>query len=315
MIFTNKSSNDSCVCFGCSRTGASHMRQIEPGICQDAYHVIEGTFSGEEYLIAAIADGHGDKRHDLSEFGSSLAVKTACETLLEMFIKYSSRGESDFSKAFKTYVPYLITTKWQGAVLTHFKSLPDSYEPTDESSRKKILSRYGTTIIAAMIVYDAIFIAQLGDGDAIFINQSDQIEIPFVTDGELVGSETYSLSSPCSHSLWHIKTCPLGKMKYIHLSTDGLKDSYPTDEPFHNFVQSICGNIIVYGMEKVMKILPQTIDNFSLNGSGDDITLVGVLLDRGVNDSEGVKTHDPETSLNIKTRTGEKVEVCNDSQN
>ena len=56
----------------CSRVGASHRRAGKP--CQDAYALGTGSGAGAPYIAVAVADGHGDDRHDLSHFGSALAV-------------------------------------------------------------------------------------------------------------------------------------------------------------------------------------------------------------------------------------------------
>jgi len=70
---------------GCRHTGASHKRSnIE---CQDDYKI---EFNSQ-YIITAVADGLGNKKHDLSHHGSLLAVNTASEILMSFYTNFSSR--------------------------------------------------------------------------------------------------------------------------------------------------------------------------------------------------------------------------------
>ena len=65
------------------KIGIAHIRNELP--CQDSFMLKQG----KNYSIAVIADGHGSKKHDLSEFGS----KIACESLIETVDNYLSKKQ------------------------------------------------------------------------------------------------------------------------------------------------------------------------------------------------------------------------------
>ena len=65
--------------FGCSRTGASHVRKDRP--CEDAFAIWSGSAGAVPCIALAVADGHGDPRHDRSRTGSALAVLSAVDEL------------------------------------------------------------------------------------------------------------------------------------------------------------------------------------------------------------------------------------------
>src|SRR5437899_2166967 len=100
---------------GCSRQGAAHERNDTP--CQDAYALWSGAVSGTPCLIAAVADGHGDARHDRSHRGAALAVHVAVEVACD----FAFRGSSDTALAalkhdFKEHFPRKLGQRWRGAV-------------------------------------------------------------------------------------------------------------------------------------------------------------------------------------------------------
>src|SRR5208282_1161578 len=73
--------------FGCSRTGASHVQAHKP--CEDAYALWSGSAGAEPCIAFAVADGHGDPRHDLSRTGAALAVDAAISELVTFHRSYA----------------------------------------------------------------------------------------------------------------------------------------------------------------------------------------------------------------------------------
>src|SRR6267378_2766023 len=73
----------------CRRIGAAHVRVGKP--CQDAFAVRPGGVD-LPCLALAVADGHGDDRHDLSQFGAELAVETAARELLAFHAHFGLIG-------------------------------------------------------------------------------------------------------------------------------------------------------------------------------------------------------------------------------
>jgi hypothetical protein len=66
------------------------------------------------------------------------------------------------------------------------------------------------------------------------------------------------------------------------MATDGLSDSFENpDTEFRVFARSIADRVASFGIERIGSALPGWLDGYSLNGSGDDMTLVLVLLNPG----------------------------------
>ena len=133
---------------GCGRTGISPKQNNKP--CQDAYLIKSGSDSEYPYIFAAVADGHGDARHDLSHYGSKIAVESAMEVLLSLWANFGLRSSSsEFIGAFKQDFPRLVGREWREKVEKHGKELSEynGIEP------RKLYSRYGTTLFRVLLGY------------------------------------------------------------------------------------------------------------------------------------------------------------------
>ena len=106
----------SCTCdtglgwvFGCSRTGAAHIRAGRP--CEDAYALWSGSSGAQPCIAFAVADGHGDPRHDQSRTGAALAVDAAISELIPFFRSYAEEGvpPQQLRAGFKTDFPRRVT--------------------------------------------------------------------------------------------------------------------------------------------------------------------------------------------------------------
>ena len=104
--------------FGCCRRGASHVHSNTP--CQDAYGISTGSVAGSPYVAIAVADGHGDKKHDLSQFGAALAVQAALEEMRSQFLHFGCEPVP-LVKHFRADFPRIVVERWRKAVLEDAK--------------------------------------------------------------------------------------------------------------------------------------------------------------------------------------------------
>jgi hypothetical protein len=95
-----------------------------------------------------------------------------------------------------------------------------------------------------------------------------------------MGSETRSLSSRDAHLLWRTATLDRGEGGVLIAATDGISDSFDSSEgpEFMKFIQSIVSRIRQYGVENVAGAMSGWLDRYSRLASGDDMTLVFVLI-------------------------------------
>lgn len=272
--------------FASSRAGASHLRSGLP--CQDAYAIWSSAFMGQPCVIAAIADGHGDARHDQSHFGAALAVRAAIEELhsLELAMR-APVGQSHIRQCngnggltrqlvndFKSDFSRRLGKRWREAVDNDAKSrLPEQC-----SNPVALYSRYGTTLLAVIAVGNELLLGQIGDGEAILVTPEGRVDCPLACEDEGVGVVTDSLCAPDAHRRWRTAALNCSEGGLILLATDGLVNAFTDRSQLHTFARSMSDRIQEHGMLEIAAALPGWLDHYSEKGSGDDITLAIVRL-------------------------------------
>lgn len=251
------------------RRGASNHHKNRP--CQDAY-ARSKIIDGLPCIALAVADGHGDAQHDLSEQGATLAVTLAVKTLIEFFNHFAN-NPTLLKNNFKQDFPRLVGRHWRQAVLTDaaHRLHIETNTPTDTY---RLLRRYGTTLLVALMSSDLLLLGQLGDGDILRIFSDGEIDKPFKQPPELIGNATYSLSSLEADKLWQTATLARTNGETLLLATDGLSNAFTDEVQFHIFARSLLARIKEFGIESVEAALPHWLDQYSAEGSGDDITLL-----------------------------------------
>ncbi|HEX3000958.1 MAG TPA: PP2C family serine/threonine-protein phosphatase [Methanoregula sp.] len=259
--------------FGCSRTGASHIRLSRP--CEDAYAICSGASGAIPCIAVAIADGHGDPRYDMSRTGASLAVQAGVDELTSFHRMHVHTMPAHILRSeFKADFPRRITRRWREYVHA------DSISREIQSAGSDPCVRYGSTLIAALIVADTILIGQIGDGDIVLVRPDGTIECPIPSDTRLVGNETHSLSSRDAHLLWRTATLDRGNGGVLIAATDGVSDSFDSSAggEFFTFVKSLVDRVKDFGIESVAGSMAGWLDRYSELASGDDMTIVFVSI-------------------------------------
>jgi serine/threonine protein phosphatase PrpC len=281
---------------GCTRRGSSHARDGRP--CQDAHALWSSSFLGEAVIVAAVADGHGGEKHDLSHRGAALAVQAAVG---EVIASLPDAGDEGGWRP----IPHTRVENFQDRVTGRWKELvmEDAGMRTGltsgEGTGPEVLSRYGTTLLLALLDGSEGWVGQIGDGDILVVRPDGAIEAPLPKDEELLGTVTYSLSSRDAPALWKTARFPIGPGGLLVMATDGLSDSFESPEAeFQVFARSLSERVAGFGIDRIGAALPDWLDGYSLNGSGDDMTLVLVHL----NPTPGIGM-EPEN----KEDAGEKV--------
>lgn len=251
------------------RQGASHRRNNTP--CQDAY-AMSKMVTSTPCLALAVADGHGDSQHDLSGQGAKLAVTLAVEKLLEFFNSFADNPIL-LKKIFKRDFPRLIGRHWRQAVIKDAKNRL-CLATNDSTDTFRLLKRYGTTLLVALICSDLLLLGQLGDGNILRLSPDGKIEQPFSQSIELFGNFTYSLSSSVADKLWKTATFARQEKEALLLATDGLSNAFIDDTQFHTFARSLLARIEEFGIESVDASLSYWLDDYSERATGDDITLL-----------------------------------------
>ena len=248
---------------GRSIRGASHIRAGK--ICQD-YHKIIRT---PNYAIIAVADGHGSSSSPYSDEGAKIAADIFCD-LMESYCdgNFGENLRGFINQDAELKIPQKIFTEWKRRILKRHEKF--SREILDD---KKIFKLYGTTLLGMLITENFIFAFQVGDGDIIFVD-SETVE-PVTNTEKFLGVETHSLSSnDALSSAVAVKNIHAEKSFLYILSTDGMSNSYSSDEEFYTACRDYYEIFSNGGSDSINKNLSDWLNEVTTKGSGDDVTAV-----------------------------------------
>ena len=210
-----------------SQLGAAHQATGLPN--QDAVAVRQVR---PDVLVAAVADGHGHRRHFRSARGSQLAVTVACEAAQELAARLDGfqTAAPIESEALGALVP-AITGEWREAVREDVAA--DPFTSGEDASRggDDPLIAYGSTLLLAIAGRRWLLLVQIGDGDIMGIQPDGRPLLPVPRDPSLDGQLTTSLCGPGAEDEFRAavvdtSTTPL---LGVMLATDGYGNAQLAD--------------------------------------------------------------------------------------
>jgi len=255
---------------GCvtKRIGVKHINKDIP--CQDSCLAIHNVDEG--LIIVAIADGHGDASHDLSEHGSKLACEILCHLINTRFNKKEPKVKEYFTSAyFKTE----LVSMWKDRVLNFHRDKFENSEFT-KADIEKIVTRYGTTLLFAFAFDGYYVVGQLGDGGIVLVNKDDaKCRMHKPLPNKKIGGGTASLCMNGAEAFMDIKIYPEEECFGIVLMTDGYYDPWSSDESLFKasrfFVDTLIsnkldkeGNIALAYNEKYNEVVDYADDDISI---------------------------------------------------
>lgn len=263
--------------------GSAHLRSGVPN--QDAAQCVMTGAEGDApaVAVAAVSDGHGGARHFRSQIGSSLAVSTSVDVLLEFYLDASDadRAVSDRLKELQKS----LADNWLAAVSSHLENLPLTEEElqkleTLEGSESRLavekepVLAYGATLLVAAATDSLMVLLQLGDGEILCVSSEGDTTRPMPHDPRLSGNETTSL---CQPEAWRefrsASFLPPEWPALVLLATDGYPNSFSSGEDFLKIGPHYLAAVRNEQIGSLTEELPQILSEASQHGSGDDITL------------------------------------------
>lgn len=265
--------------FGASQQGGTHIQMNLP--CQDASLCREG----KGYSIAAVADGHGSRKHFRSGKGSELACMVACdcmEALLE-HIKPKKAPTEEEIQLLKGQI-YL---NWQHVVKLDVEQNPWTAEELKEQAallkpeeyenlmgRANVWLPYGTTILTILVTENFWLAVQLGDGDMLTFSPKGDITWPMPESNVNQGHFTASLcmSDPMPEFRHYIsESFPAAFLLY----TDGIEKAFPArGRQLSEFLYAIWKVVYAGKLSEVEKALTAVAH---LSPVKDDATIAGII--------------------------------------
>jgi len=285
---------------GLSIQGASHIKHNK--ICQD----FGGHYRCDDFAVAVVCDGHGGDAYIRSDRGSKFAVRVTIDSIKEFmsnkqeFLENLSDFESKDAqnkyslKAIDQLIKSIIL-RWNNLVSEDLQQNPfaedeledlsdkykERYSSDDENSK---FSAYGSTLMAVVYAPEFWFGFRIGDGKCVAISTDGEICDPIPWDEQCFLNRTTSLCDDKAFENFR-KHFDTGNFPVaIYVATDGVDDSFGTDERLFDFYKRLTETFAQAGFEEGKQELKDYLPKLTAQGSGDDISISGII------DMEGIKT-------------------------
>ena len=267
--------------FAFSAQGYNHIKADK--ICQDA----SGHYSDGLMTIIVVADGHGSDNYPRTDRGSRFAVESTI-TSMKKFVETVNESEIDISKDSDSYLEQLsknILASWYAIVEKDVEDNPFSEEElskVSEKYKKRYLAgerqekAYGTTLIAVCQTKDYWFGLQIGDGKCVCISQDGSMSEPIPWDDDCQANITTSICD--SEAVEEFRYCFMTEAPVATLmGTDGIDDSYANAEELYVLYRSILTIFAEHGRKIGEDELQDFLPGLSRKGSGDDVSIAGII--------------------------------------
>ncbi len=288
--------------FSCQ--GESHIATGK--VCQD-YSYSKVYENGN--AIAIVYDGHGGKRYFRSDIGAKIAaevtehkVRTFIEkvglTLLksEPFTQHGTISEqitnqdfdktSNIERAFRQLFGSIIY-EWNSEVLAHAKLNPISELEKEgleerwiaEFEKNENLEKvYGCTLIVYAYTPEFWLAFQIGDGKCFACDSAGNWSEPIPWDERCFLNKTTSICD--SGAIDEFRYCYEGDGHFpiaVILGSDGIDDSFGSEENQANFYVQILKSIAKSGLDATLSEIQTTLPQLSKIGSQDDMSIAMIF--------------------------------------
>jgi hypothetical protein len=261
-----------------SRRGAAHIKLNMP--CQD-YSLCDA-YKG--CFIAVVSDGHGNKRHYLSDRGSRIACEVAIEEIKGFLDNYNNHDISDISDEIFKKLKESICINWRKRVVQDFRYEGRSVSKDNTGyANDTVEIAYGCTLCAAFTATWGWAAIQVGDGCIAVAEKSGNFDWPIpeseINEGNLTAS--LCLEDPMIDFRHVYKNdFPVG----IFVYSDGIEKVLPNQgKDIISFLDWVVRNDKL-NIDKRDENLKKTLDMFSAKSRiGDDVS-VACIYDNGAED-------------------------------
>jgi Protein phosphatase 2C len=275
-----------------SELGAAHRAAGLPN--QDA---VAARQIRPDALVAAVADGHGHRRHFRSGRGSQLAVAVACEAAQELGARlddFEAAGQIE-SEALNNLVP-AITGRWREAVRADVAADPfTAREEALRSGGDDALIAYGSTLLLAIAGRRWLVLAQIGDGDIVGIRPDGQALLPVPPDPSLDGQQTTSLCGSGAEDDFRAAVVDTSATALVGvlLATDGYGNAQAADP----WAEVVCADLAELIADRPPEWLVGQLPLWagrcaSADGSADDTT-IALLIAPSATDGRRAAPREP----------------------
>lgn len=277
--------NETWKWLGASVQGSSHLqagKENQDSIASEAF---------PWGFCLAIADGHGSEKCFRSKIGSMVAVSVAVEEagrFLQSFVDSSRFSEM---KAASSRLPALIFAAWRKRIEAYHQENPfkdielqNLRMPEEEKVTSSFFSSddfflaYGTTLSAVIVGKQFLVAVKIGDGEILFLDSPNcPAKKIFQRDSRNLANETDSLALPPKlvrkYFECHFQAISDSVPMLILLCTDGYSNSFRDPAGFYQVPGDLIKIIQAEGMKFIVSKLPEWLEENTMKGSGDDVSM------------------------------------------
>ena len=210
--------------FYARKKGKGHILNQKP--CQD-YCLVEELSNNS--LITVVADGHGGEEYSKSDIGSKLACNVLFNTIKDyMNAEPFKSSEIKLARFMETrgFIRVFLE-KWKEEVIKDYGFSLD----LSPEEKNRVMRKYGTTLLFALILKSTIVLGQIGDGAILLFDDCDRNQL-FKRHDIKRDSLTNSLVSSKAEDTFVIRTMDRRFFEHLLLSTDGIYDKLDNSNSF-----------------------------------------------------------------------------------
>lgn len=228
-------------------------------------------------LAAAVADGHGHRRHFRSDRGSTLAVSVALSCARELGAELVGAGHevavTNVEQLVRRGLGTGLVGRWRDEVLADADRRPFSPEEQRRIAADDEVTPYGSTLLVALVADPFIVLGQIGDGDAVVVFDDDAVAVPIPVDERNDGWRTTSLCQPDAVQALRVAVLDqrVRPVSTVLLATDGLGNAQSVEPWQEPVTRDLTWLLRRNGVEWMRRELPLWVARCaSGEGSGDD---------------------------------------------
>ncbi len=197
-----------------------------------------------------------------------------------------------------------IVSRWYAFVNEDICQNPLSEEEISQAGKyadayregRRLAHVYGTTLIAALMLPGYLLLIQQGDGRCDVFYDDGTVDQPIPWDERCHENVTTSMCDEDAPASIRSRVIALESKKVIacYLGSDGVEDAYRDMEGTHMFYRSLTCELAERGTDAFETYLAEMLPGFSQTGSGDDVSVSGIV------DLERVKEFVPVFRMKIR---------------
>lgn len=297
--------------FHLSVQGTSHIKIDKE--CQDT----SACFFDEDGVIAVVCDGHGGSNYVRSALGSKFGCEAAQKNIREFISGVDSESFFEDPDEKLRRLEASIINSWNEAVFAHYSNTPFTEEELHSVSEKarrryeegrKIEKAYGTTLIAVAVTKEYWFGIHIGDGKCVAVSREGEFSQPIPWDPKCFLTMTTSISgSDAIGDFRHFYSKELPAAVFV--GSDGIDDSFQNDEQMYQLYKTTLYSISTSEFDQAIEELKEYLPRLSAQGSGDDVSIAGILDMEVVPELEIVRNFGEELAKEQKEEVARESEI------